>query len=81
MAGNAQALLREALALPDRERADLAAELIASLDEPGVDDPVVVRDLWARELEARARRVRAGGHGGEDWATLRQRLSDDLAGG
>ena len=81
MTGDAQALLRKALALPDRERADLAAELIASLDEADVDDPATARDLWASELEARARRAIVGPTDGEDWVTLRQRVDDDLARG
>jgi hypothetical protein len=37
MTDRAQALLREALALPPDERADVAAELLASLDDPETD--------------------------------------------
>jgi hypothetical protein len=76
----AQALLQEVLALPEEERADVAAELLASLDAPSPDDPATVRNLWAQELEARARRMLSGEAPGEDWATVRQRLADKLAG-
>jgi len=50
-------LLQEALKLPPRERADLAAELLASLDEELVDDPQELEKAWANEIERRARRV------------------------
>jgi hypothetical protein len=78
---DARALLQEALTLPDEERAGIAAELIASLDDPDQDDPALVRASWAEELERRARQVTAGESRGEDWTSLRARLSDDLAGG
>lgn len=80
MTAQAEALLREALALPDEDRADVAAELLASLDAPAADDPETVRTLWSQELERRARRVLSGEAIGEDWASVRQRLADELAG-
>ena len=48
----ADAILHEALELSPEDRADVAAELLASL-EPA-DDPEMVRTLWAQELEERA---------------------------
>ena len=78
MTNEAEALLREALALPDEDRADVAAELLASLDSPVADDPAVVRDLWSQELQRRARRVLSGEAVGEDWSAVRQRLADEL---
>lgn len=80
MTAQAEALLREALALPDEDRADVAAELLASLDPPATDDPGSVQSLWSQELERRARRVLSGDATGEDWSSVRQRLPDDLAG-
>jgi hypothetical protein len=76
----AEALLREALALPEGDRADVAAELLASLDMPASDDPATVRSLWAQELERRARRMLSGKAVGEEWSGVRQRLADELAG-
>ena len=73
----ADAILHEALELSPKDRADLAAELLASL-EPA-DDPKMVRTLWAQELEERARRVLSGESPGEDWAIVRQRLANELA--
>jgi hypothetical protein len=80
MTAQAEALLREALALPDEDRADVAAELLASLDAPAADDPGTVQTLWSQELERRARRALSGENIGEDWAIVRQRLADELAG-
>lgn len=80
MAAKSDELRREALALPDVERADLAAELLASLESPTDEDPSVVRSLWGAEIERRARRVRAGDVQGEDWKIVRQRLADTLGG-
>lgn len=78
MSTNAETLLRQALDLDPEERADLAAELLASL-EPA-DDPETVHTLWAQELERRARRALSGESPGEDWAVVRQRIADELAG-
>jgi hypothetical protein len=78
MSTDAEIVLRQALDLPPEDRADVAAELLASLEPE--DDPDTVRTLWAQELERRARRVLSGESPGEDWATVRQRLADELAG-
>lgn len=77
VSADADAVLHEALGLSPEDRADVAAELLASL-EPA-DDPELVRTLWAQELEARARRFLAGESPGEDWEIVRQRLADELA--
>ena len=47
MTARAHAVLQEALSLPDDDHADIAAELLASLDE-AVDDPETVQTLWAK---------------------------------
>jgi hypothetical protein len=78
MTGEAEAVLREALALPTDQRADVAAGLLASLEGAPEDDPLVVRDEWARELRARALRVLAGEAVTEDWNGVRRRVADQL---
>lgn len=80
MIARAEALLREALSLPDEDRADVAAELLASLEAPTADDPETVQTLWSQELDRRARRVLSGQAPGEGWSSVRQRLADELAG-
>jgi Putative addiction module component len=78
MLNNVDALRREALALPVSVRADLAAELLASLDESAVDDLETVRAMWSEELERRAEWVLSRRAVGEDWDSLRQRLATAL---
>lgn len=70
--------MREALTLPTDERADVAAELLASLDDAPVDDPVEVEAAWAREIERRARRVMSGESTGEAWTDVRARIMNRL---
>jgi len=60
-----------ALALPTEQRAELVAELLASLDGDPEDD---VEAAWAAEIEARIRTVRERGSRGRDWATVRAEL-------
>jgi putative addiction module component (TIGR02574 family) len=78
MSERAQALLREALKLPSEERADVAAELLASLDAPAAEDAAAVQAAWAAEIERRARRVLAGESAGEPWEEVRDRISRSL---
>ena len=78
MTSRAQELLRQALTLPIDERADVAAELLASLDESGADDPAEVETAWAAEIERRARRVMAGESQGVPWEEVRARAEAEL---
>lgn len=78
MTSRAQDLLREALTLPVNERADVAAELLASLDDAGVDDPAEVEAAWAAEIERRAGRVIAGDSQGIPWEDVRARADAEL---
>jgi Putative addiction module component len=61
-------LLREALTLGPAERAALAAELLASLDESEND----VQGAWATEIEQRSRI--AIEERGEDWHVVLEDL-------
>jgi putative addiction module component (TIGR02574 family) len=72
-------LLREALALPAEERADVAAELLASLDEPTFADETAAERAWEQEIERRARRVIAGESAGEPWDDVGERIARGLA--
>ncbi len=80
MSDRAQALLREALTLLPDERADVAAELLASLDDSTTEDPAAVQAAWAKEIERRARRVLAGESVGEPWEEARDRIVQRLTG-
>ena len=78
MTSRAQALLREVLTLPTAERADVAAELLASLDDAPPDSPAEVEAAWAHEIERRARRVMNGESAGEAWEDVRARVVNRL---
>jgi len=78
MALGAEDLWREALALPEVQRANLAADLLVSLDGPLADDPTAVRATWAEEIARGARRPIVGDVDTK-WSTVRQSLADELA--
>jgi len=79
MTSRAQELLREALTLPTEERASVAAELLASLDEEPASNQAEVEAAWAKEIERRARRVMSGESDGEPWEDVRARVARRLA--
>jgi putative addiction module component (TIGR02574 family) len=72
MSTNADAVLKEALQLPEQERARLAAELLASLD-PDVE----TRDSegWISEVERRAQAA-IDGTPGISWDETRNRVEE-----
>ena len=78
MTSRAQKLLREALTLPAEERADVAAELLASLDEAPPEDRAEVEATWAKEIDRRARLVMSGESIGESWEDVRARVVQRL---
>jgi hypothetical protein len=78
MSDRAETLLREALMLSPDERADVAAELLASLDDADAEDPAAVQTAWATEIERRARRVLSGESAGEEWKDVRNRTIQSL---
>jgi len=78
MSDRAQTLLREALKLSPEERADVAAELLASLDDSDAEDPAAVPAAWAAEIERRAQRVLSGESAGEPWEDVRHRIVQGL---
>ena len=66
------------MALPVDERADVAAELLASLDERPAQNAAEVKAAWAHEIERRARRVMNGESAGEPWEDVRARVVQRL---
>ena len=75
MGNRAHKVLEEALALPVKERADLAVQLLASMDgEPDQD----VEAAWAEEIERRARRALSGKSHGIDSKTVHARIEERL---
>ena len=78
MAIKSEDLRREAMSLPDGERAELAAELLVSLEPDALDDDADIASLWSVEIERRARHVIEGASSTESWTTVRQRLANSL---
>jgi putative addiction module component (TIGR02574 family) len=71
MTDRARKLLHDAMELPLPERAELAADLLASLDgEPDAD----VEAAWASEIERRAREALANPDDDVAWETVRDEL-------
>lgn len=77
MTDHGNTVLREALALPADERAQVAADLLASLDEER-EETEEVTSSWAAEIERRARQVLDDQSSGEDWDTARDRIAGQL---
>lgn len=65
MTKDATRVLEDALKLAPAERAELAEELLASLDETEAE----VERAWAAEIAKRAAEARANSSGEEDWRT------------
>lgn len=72
----AERLLADALKLDVPERANLAAEILASLDGPRDED---AETAWAVEIERRAARARSGEDPGRPWSEVRDRIKRSLA--
>lgn len=68
------ALYLAAMGLPDDERATLAVRLLASVDEPAVDDSVESYTAWLRDIEQRLDALASGEDPGEDWDDVYQDL-------
>ncbi len=69
-------LLTQALELPLDERAEMAAELLESLDaaEDGVET------AWATEIQERVAAARAGELESTDWRTVLDRVHEEVLG-
>lgn len=76
MSTRADTILGTAMALPPDERAWLAAELIASLDD-GAD--VDVEEAWAAEIEKRIDEIESGQAETVSWEEARARIRATLA--
>jgi putative addiction module component (TIGR02574 family) len=73
-----EALLREVLKLSPEERADVAAELLASLDDAPIAEADDVEREWGAEIERRARRVLAGKSAGVPWEQVERSVRGRL---
>jgi putative addiction module component (TIGR02574 family) len=73
----AEALLADALRLTPEARAELAAELLASLDGPADPD---AEAAWSAEIERRVDAIEAGTVVLEAWEDVKRRVEKDILG-
>jgi putative addiction module component (TIGR02574 family) len=77
MSKPARAVFADALRLEPETRAELAAELLASLDGPLDQDAAVA---WDAEIERRVTAIEAGAITLESWEQVRRRIDKDVLG-
>ena len=75
MSAQSQQLLSDALLLPEKERAELASQIIASLDGP--PDPGT-EGLWAEEIARRIQEFEKDPSRAEDWQVVQARIRKRL---
>lgn len=78
MASTVESVLQEALKLPEEDRADIAARLIASLDAESTESRADVEGAWAAEIERRCDALDAGTTTTRSWEEVRRRIEADL---
>ena len=71
------ALLSEVLALPTEERAEIVAELLASLDDAGTgEDSEELEAIWAAEMSRRSQQLASGEVQAETWDHVLRRVAE-----
>jgi putative addiction module component (TIGR02574 family) len=75
MPTRADSLLNDVLALPAAARAEIAYELVASLDGEMDDD---AEAAWAAEIERRVEFAKSGGGSVRPWSAERDRIASAL---
>jgi putative addiction module component (TIGR02574 family) len=73
----ADAVLADALRLEPDARAEIAAELLASLDGPQDPD---AEAAWAQEIEGRVAAIEAGTVTLEPWDEVKRRIEAEILG-
>lgn len=73
----ARAVLADALRLREEERAELAAEVLASLDGPTDPD---AEAAWENEIRRRIDAIDAGTMELEPWDAVKQRIENEILG-
>ena len=78
VAKTADDLRTEVLALPAQERARIASELLASLDNETVEE-TEIDELWAAETQRRAAMLDSGDARTITWSEIEQRFAERRA--
>ncbi|PYS39174.1 MAG: addiction module component CHP02574 family protein [Acidobacteria bacterium] len=72
-----ESILADALRLDAKARAELAAELLASLDGPADPDAA---SAWEREIQRRVDALEAGAEKLESWENVKRRIATNILG-
>ncbi len=78
MTAVADKVLQEALALSERERAEIAARLIESLEVTGDSEAADVEAAWAAEIERRCVALDAGTTNTTAWDDVRRQIRAEI---
>lgn len=70
-----ESVLADALRLDLKARAQLAVELLASLDGPADPDAATA---WDKEIQRRVNALEAGTEKLESWESAKQRIANDI---
>ena len=77
MTNATESVLADALRLDVKARAELAAELLASLDGPADPDAAAA---WDKEIQRRVNALEAGTEKPESWEKAKLRIAKDILG-
>ena len=78
MSTTADDVLRGALTLSDGDRADIAARLLESLDEPDEASSAEIEQAWAAEIERRCAALDAGETTTTDWSEVQRKIDAEI---
>jgi len=78
MATTADRVLQDAQGLSERERAEIAARLIDSLEVARDGDAAEVEEAWAAEIERRCAALDAGTTGTTSWEDVRRQIKAEI---
>lgn len=73
MPADVDAVRREAMALPEDARAEIAADLLFSLGDDDLVDQVQIDQEWALEVRRRTDELRSGEVSGVAWSDVLER--------
>lgn len=78
MSTTANEILRGALTLNDADRAEIAARLLESLDDPADASPAEIEQAWAAEIERRCAALDSGETTTSDWDEVQQKIEREI---
>lgn len=78
MSTAADEIIRGALTLSEADRAEVAARLLESLDEPAEASPAEIEAAWAAEIERRCAALDAGETTTTDWTDVQRKFEAEI---